>query len=237
MQRLGGDAGVIGSTIRLNGTPHTVIGVTAQVFDTREFGRTDVWLPLQLPTAGLEGGAWFQAAARLKPGVSLQQAQAKLEASTAAFRAAVGTTAMRDKVRFSAVPFKDALIATGSSTLFRNDPRDVLWLLFGAVSCVLLIACANVANLTLVRARAREREIAVRSRARRGALADCSAIADRERDPFRRRRRARLAGRLRRNPRVVDREHSWACRRLGEDWSAARQWTGASSRLPCRSRS
>jgi putative ABC transport system permease protein len=162
-RRLGGDSGVIGSTIRLNGVAHTVVGVTAQAFDTREFGRTDVWVPLQLPAAGTDGGAWLQAVARLRPGVSLQQAQAKIEASTAAFRAAVGDTGMRDEVRFSAVPFKDALIATGSSTLFRNDPRSVLWLLFGAVSCVLLIACANVANLMLVRATAREREIAVRT--------------------------------------------------------------------------
>ena len=161
-RRLGGDPGAIGSTIRLNGIAHTVVGVTAQAFDTREFGRTDLWVPLQLPATGLDGGASLQAAARLKPGVSLQQAQARLAASTAAFRA-VTATALRDDVRFGAVPFKDALIATGSSTLFRNDPRSVLWLLFGAVSCVLLIACANVANLTLVRASAREREIAVRT--------------------------------------------------------------------------
>jgi predicted permease len=161
-RRLGGDPGVIGSTIRLNGIAHTVVGVTAQAFDTRELGRPDLWVPLQLPTAGTDGGASLAAAARLKPGVSLEQAQARLEASTAAFRADTAT-AMRDDARFGAVLFKDALIATGSSTLFRNDPRSVLWLLFGAVSCVLLIACANVANLMLVRASAREREIAVRT--------------------------------------------------------------------------
>ena len=152
---------MIGSTIRLNGIAHTVVGVTAQSFDTRELGRTDLWVPLQLPTAGTDGGGELAAAARLRPGVSLQQAQARLAASTATFDAVA--TALRDDVRFGAVPFKEALIATGSSTLFRNDPRSVLWLLFGAVSCVLLIACANVANLTLVRASAREREIAVRT--------------------------------------------------------------------------
>jgi putative ABC transport system permease protein len=162
MQRLGADPDVIGSAIHLNGIAHTVVGVAARAFDSREFGRTDVWVPLQLPTTGLDGGGSLQAAARLKPGVSLQQAQAKIEASTAAFRAAV-ESALRDDVRFSAVPFKDALIATGSSTLFGNDPRRVLWLLLGAVACVLLIACANVANLTLVRASARGREIAVRT--------------------------------------------------------------------------
>ena len=161
LRRLGGSPDVVGSTIRLNGVSHTVVGVTAQAFDTREFGRIDLWVPLQLPATGTDGGAWFQAAARLKPGVSLQQAQAQLAASTASLdRSAV---ALGDNVRFGAVPFKDALIATGSSTLFRNDPRSVLWMLFGAVSCVLLIACANVANLMLVRASAREREIAVRT--------------------------------------------------------------------------
>ena len=161
-QQLGGDPDVIGNTIRLNGIAHTVVGITAQAFDTRAVRHTDVWVPLQLPTAGTDGGGELAAVARLKPGVSLQQAQTRLAASTATFRA-VTATALRDDVRFGAVPFKEALIATGSSTLFGNDPRSVLWMLFGAVSCVLLIACANVANLTLVRASAREREIAVRT--------------------------------------------------------------------------
>jgi predicted permease len=161
-QWLGRDPGVIGSTIRLNGIAHTVVGVTAQAFDTREFGHTDLWVPLQLPTAGTDGGGELAAVARLKPGISLQQAQARLAASTAAFRA-VTATALREDARFGAVLFKDALIATGSSTLFGNDPRRVLWLLFGTVACVLLSACANVANLTLVRAGVREREIAVRT--------------------------------------------------------------------------
>ena len=160
-RRLGRNPSVVGSTIRLNGIAHTVVGVTAQTFDTREFGRLDLWVPMQLPATGTDGGAWFQAAARLKPGVALEQAQAELAASTVSFDR-TEAAALSENVRFGAVPFKDALIATGSSTLFRNDPRSVLWMMFGAVGCVLLIACANVANLMLVRASAHERELAVR---------------------------------------------------------------------------
>lgn len=161
-RQLGGDVGIVGRTIRLNGVAHTVVGVTAEAFDTRELGRSDVFVPLQLPATGADGGAWLAAVARLPPGVSLAQAQAALAASTAAFRAATGTS-LRDDSRLGAVLLKDAVVATGSGTLFRSDPRNVLWLLFGAVSCVLLIACANVANLMLVRAGAREREFAVRA--------------------------------------------------------------------------
>lgn len=115
----------------MNAVAHTIVGVAAQTFDTRELGRIDLWVPMQLPATGTDGAAWFRAAARLKPGVSLQQAQAALDTSTASFdRVAVG---LGDNVRFGAVPFKDALIATESSTLFRNDPRTPLWLLFGCV--------------------------------------------------------------------------------------------------------
>ncbi len=153
IQRLGSDPDVIGTTLSLNGVSHTVVGVTAPEFDTRELGSIDLWTPLD------PNSVWFlKAVARLRPGVSLEQAQARLAASTAAFRERV-ETAMRDEVRFGAVLFKDAVIATG----FRNDPRGVLWLLIGVVTFVLLIACANVAGLTRAHASARERELAVRS--------------------------------------------------------------------------
>lgn len=156
-QRLGSDADVIGKTLSLNGVPHTVVAVTAREFDTRELGDIELWTPLDP-----DSGGSLEVIARLKPGVSLEQAQAKLESSTTAFRQRVATS-MRDEVRFGAVLFKDAVIATGSSTLFSNDPRRALRLLIGAVAVVLLIACANVAGLMRAHMSAREREFAVRS--------------------------------------------------------------------------
>ena len=156
-QRLGRDPDVIGKTLSLNGVAYTVVGIAAPEFETRELGNIDLWMPLDPNTAG-----GLEAVARLKPGVSLAQAQERLAASTAAFRERVATP-MRDEVRFGAVLFKDAVVATGSSPLFRDDPRRVLWLLTGAVTFVLLIACANVASLMLAHTSAREREIAVRS--------------------------------------------------------------------------
>ena len=152
-QRLGSDPDVLGKALSLNGVSHTIVGVAALEFDTRELGNIDLWMPLDPSTAGS-----LEAVARLKPGVSLVQAQERLAASTTAFRERVAT-AMRDEVRFGAVLFKDAVIETG----FRNDPRGVLWLLIGTVTFVLVIASANVAGLMLAHTSAREREIAVRS--------------------------------------------------------------------------
>jgi predicted permease len=156
-QRLGGDPGVIGKTLSLNGVMHTVVGVTAPEFDTRDLGGSDLWLPLDPGTVG----SFLSVAARLKPGISLAQANARLQVLAEALRARV--PAMRADVGFGAVLFKDAVIATGSGSLFRNDPRGMLWLFSGAVALVLLIACANVASLMRAHAAARERELAVRS--------------------------------------------------------------------------
>jgi predicted permease len=155
---LGSDPNVIGKTLLLNGTPHTVVGVAARELDTRDFGNVDLWTPLDL---NADIGSFLKVAARLKPGVALTQAQAQLDTSTTAFKER-NPTSLRDEVRFGAVLLEDAVIATGPGTLFRSDPRAVLWVLLGAVAFVLLIACANVSGLMLARASARERDIAVR---------------------------------------------------------------------------
>lgn len=177
-QRLGSDPDIIGKTLPLNGAAHTVVGVAAPELDTRDLGNIDVWMPLDARAAGS-----LEAVARLKPGVSLEQAQQRLAASTTAFRERV-VTALREEVRFGAVLFKDAVVAAGSGSLFRNDPRSVLWLLVGAVAFVLLIACANVAGLMLAHTSARDREIAVRSalgagrwRIVRQILTECAVIS------------------------------------------------------------
>jgi predicted permease len=158
LRRLGGDADILGKTLPLSGIAYTVVGVTAREFAPREFGEIDLWVPLD----GNSNSASFKVAARLKAGISLEQAQIRLAASTPAFRERFSTS-MRDEVHFSAVAFKDAVIATGSSTLFANDPRRALWLLSGAVVFVLLIVCANVSTLTFAHTTAHERDIAIRS--------------------------------------------------------------------------
>lgn len=154
MRRLGGDADVLGRTLSFGGTPYTVVGVVASAFDTREFGRIDVWLPLQLDPNTADHSQYFRVVARLKPGVSLEQAQARIGASAIVFHERF-STGVNPEVGFTVVPFQQALVGP--------DARRMLWTLFGAVAFVLLIACANVANLLLARASARGRDIAIRS--------------------------------------------------------------------------
>ncbi len=154
-RRFGGDPRIVGQPVTLNGEGYTVIGVMPAEFQFAPFWATnaELWSPLNLaPRANNRGGQSLRVFARLKPGVMRSMAQAEV---ATIFRRLEQEHPQENKGLALAVePLHEQVV---------GKTRPALVILFGAVSFVLLIACANVANLMMARATSRQKEIALRT--------------------------------------------------------------------------